>query len=141
MLRLAALSLILLGSGCVSAPELPEWQDIPEASVSIQRPIPLPVKPLAATSTDSTITFDERGIRELAEYVKVAEGNQVIAEENALALEAQSVAYNELLQAGEYNRQIAIIRQETLEQERRNSFVDKAFLMGVILLESLAIAQ
>jgi hypothetical protein len=139
MIRAPLISLAagLALSGCVTSPTLPEWDTLPLASVEVQRPVALPPQPLAATSTDTTITFDEQGIRELEAFYLAAQGNQVIAQENVLALEAQSRAYNELLQAGEFQRQIAVIRQEQLVEERKRHWWDKIFLGGIIVLESL----
>ncbi len=127
-------------SGCATPLELPQWDTLPLASVEVQRPLETPPRPLAASSTGNTITYDEQGIRDLSAYVEIAEGNQVIAENNALALEAQARAYNHLLDAGEYQRQIAIIRQEQLNQERKNRFWDGVWYKGIIALGLIAIA-
>ena len=126
-------------SGCASAPTpLPEWQSLPLASVEIQRPLDLPARPLAASATETTITFDEQGIRDLESFYLIAQGNQMVGESNAEALEAQSRAYNALLQAGELQRQIAVIRQELLEQERKNHFWDNIFYRGIIVVGVVA---
>jgi len=134
MRNFAQLLVIGLLSGCASTPvELPSW-DIPEAGERAQFPLDQPDRPRAATSTDTTITFDEIGIRALEVHHKTATTNYDIAKGNASALEAQSRAYNSLIEAGKTQRQVAEIRQELLEIERRDHFVDNWFHRGLIAL-------
>ena len=134
--------LFLLGlsltSGCASEPvQLPDWNIVP-AQETAQYPLGQPERPVAASSTGTTITFDEAGIRALEAQHEAAVANHAIATANAQALEAQSRAYNSLIEAGQYQQQIAEIRQELLDIERRNHFVDNWFYRGLIALGLIA---
>ena len=131
---LKSLFLAGLATSCaVAPPEFPPFE-IPEASIEIQQPIPLPAKPLAVSSTENTITFDEQGIRELESYVQTATANNAISLANAKALEAQSLAFNSLLIAAEYQRQMGQIKSELLEQSRSNHKMDLWWYRGLLAL-------
>jgi len=127
-------------SGCASTlVELPSW-DIPQATEQAQHPLPVADRPKAASSTETTITFDEAGIRALEAGHKTSETNYNIAEANATALEAQSRAYNSLIEAGKMQNEVARIRQELLDTERRDHFFDNWFYRGIIVLGLIAVA-
>ena len=142
MKRLPILFLIGLSltSGCASTPvPLPAW-DIPAADEAAQHPIEQPQRPLAASSAETTITFDAEGIRALEAHHRAAVANEAIAKANALALAAQSRAYNALIDAGKMQREVAIIRQELLDIERRDHFVDNWFHRGIIAVVLIAVS-
>ncbi len=133
------MTFFLLGalSGCASSPvEIPEW-DITPARVEAQQPVRLPELPSPASSTEDTVTFTAEGFEALLSYAVVSGGNYDIAKENAAALEAQSQAYNSLIEAGKLQRQFAQIREEQLARERRDHFVDNWFHRGLIALAIL----
>ena len=127
-------------SGCASAPvEIPEW-DLEPAVVEVTEPLRLPELPSPVSSTDSTATFDAEGMEALLQYATVAGGNYEIAVENARALEAQAAAYNELIQAGQLQRQFTQIREEQLANERRDHMINNWVHRGIILLALIGAA-
>jgi len=133
---------LLIGilTGCSSTPvSLPSW-DIPEATEEAQQPLELPVRPQATLSATGMAEFSQEGMLQLQRYVAASEANFAIARANAQALEAQSRAYNALIQAGQLQRQVAEIRQELLEIERRDHFIDVWFHRGIIVLGAVAVA-
>lgn len=126
----------LLGSlsGCASSPvEIPDW-DLTPATVEVQQPIRLPELPSPASSTDETVTFTREGFQRLLEYSVVAGGNYEVATENADSLESLSRAYNHLIEAGKLQQQFTQVREEQLQQERRDHFIDNWFHRGLIAL-------
>ncbi len=134
---------LILGTtlaGCGSTPiSLPVW-DIAEAAEAAQQPLELPLRPVATLSETGRAEFSRDGMLQLQRYVDASEANFAIARANAQALEAQSRAYNALIDAGKSQRQIAEIRQELLELERRDHFIDVWFHRGVIVLMGVAVA-
>ena len=80
------------------------------------------------------MTFDSAGFRVLLDIVDIADGNYAIAVENAAALEDQARAYNQLIEVGELQQQFMQIREEQLERERRDHFIDNWFHRGLIAL-------
>jgi len=133
---------LLIGiiAGCSSTPvSLPSW-DIPQATEKAQHPLELPVRPQATLSVTGMAEFSQEGMLQLQRYAAASEANYAIARANAQALEAQSRAYNALIQAGKLQRQVAEIRAELLEIERRDHFIDVWFYRGIIILGAVAMA-
>ena len=116
----------LLGSlsGCASNRiEIPSWEVEP-VSVHAQDPVRLPELPSPASSTQDTVTFTREGFQALLAYSIVAGDNQEIAQANADSLRLLSQSYNELVQAGKLNTEFAKVREEQLDRERHEHFVD-----------------
>lgn len=135
--------LLLIGilTGCSSTPvELPEW-DIPEANVQAQYPLSLPERPPASIGQSGNAEFTQAGMLQLQRYAVTSETNFTIAQANAEALEAQSRAYNSLIDAGKMQHQVAQIREELLEIERRDHATDNWFYRGIIALGIIVIAN
>ena len=128
MKTLALLFLVGISAGCSSNPvTLPDW-DLEPAEVTAQEPLALPqlTDPLTAEALESLLI--------------ISEGNYEIAFANARALNAQAQAYNALIEAGKMQVQIAEIRQEMLDQERRDHMVDNLTYRVVIILGLIAVA-
>lgn len=127
------LILLALGlSSCATQTDpFPEWT-IPEASTSIQQPLVVPDRPKAASSTEDTITFDAQGIRDLEEFFQIAVANGEISQANANALQAQAMAFNQLLMAAKFQRQIGVIKSDLLKQERSARKLDAWFYRGIL---------
>lgn len=127
----------LIGSlgGCASDPiQVPTWQNLEPASVSAQRPLERPDLPDPIDSTSETVTFDTDGFKTLLDIIDIGDGNYEIAQANADALNAQSSAYNALIDAGRLQEQFTQIREEQLQRERRDHFLDNWFHRGLIAL-------
>lgn len=120
-------------TGCATdSPALPDW-NIPEASAEVTAPLPLPALPELQLEGDRAY-IDRQGVIELTQYREAAEANTTIAGENAAGLEAQAAAYNALIQAGKFQAEIAAIRQEMLDQERRQALIDRSVYRAIILV-------
>lgn len=90
--------------------------------------------PSPASANGEVVTFDREGFEQLVRYTLVAGGNYEVAQANAAALESQSAAYNELSECSKLAHQFGMVREEQLEQERRDHFIDNWFHRGLIAL-------
>ncbi len=132
-MRALPLCLIATISACNSTPvELPEW-DFEPSETEIVYPVRLPERPVEAASTAVTVTYDSTGFDRLITYMDVADANYDVGVALARALEAESRSFNHLVEAGKMQRQVAVIRQELLDQERQDHAMDVWWLRGVIL--------
>lgn len=140
-MRICATFLILgVLTACSSTPlELPTCQ-IPETSLDTQQPLTLPELPVEVSSTESTATFDVAGMQQLKRYRIASEANSAIASANADALAARNESTNALIECSEGQEHWSQIREEMLEQERRDHFIDNWFYRGVIALGLIAVA-
>jgi hypothetical protein len=75
---------------------------------------------------------------QLERIIETGKANHDIAAANAEAAKAQSQAYNQLIEAGRMQREVAVIRQEMLDQERRDHQVDNLFHRVIIALGIVA---
>lgn len=139
-MRAWILCLIVTISGCSSTPiELPEWDFEPSDTV-IAYPVRPPERPVEASTTASTVTYDSAGFDRLITYMDVADANYDVAVALAKALEAESRSFNHLVEAGKTQRQVAIIRQELLDQERQDHRIDNLWHRGLIVLIGIGFA-
>jgi hypothetical protein len=90
--------------------------------------------PSPVSAGDEVVSYDRDGFAKLVAYTVTAGGNYEIAKENALALEAQSEAYNALRACADSAYQFAQVREEQLARERRDHFIDNWFHRGLIAL-------
>jgi len=124
------LALISL-SACVSGGvEIPDCE-VKESVVDIQQPLKLPELP----EDPEDITLDT-----LVRYIVVSGGNYDIAMDNAGALVAQSGAYNDLRDCSEFQRKFSEVREEQLEQEKQDHFIDNLWHRGLIVLIGVGVA-
>lgn len=134
-MRAWPLCLIVIISGCSStAVELPQWDDLEYSSTEISMPVRLPQRPSESSFTESTVTYNSDGFDRLIAYMDVSDANYDVGVALAKALEAQARAYNHLIDAGRFQHEIAVIRQEQLEQERKDHFIDNLWHRGFIVL-------
>lgn len=130
------LTLLSVGilSGCATNDPIdwPDW-DIPKAAVEATEPLPLPQLPPLELE-GNVATLDRAAVLALFAYREAAEANHDIAQANADALKAQALAYNQLIEAGKFQTQLMQIREEMLRQAKRDAFIDRMTLRGVVLL-------
>lgn len=108
-----------LSSACTTTP-LDPWADLEADARPAVRPQELPRWPQPIEATESTVTFDLDGTRALDAYRAAGATNTRIAEANADQVDALNEAAGHLIAAGRGQRQIAELRAEMLEDERRH---------------------
>jgi len=125
MSRLAIFSIIgvvLLLSGCATTPPESPWTGLtvdtkPAAAALDCGPFPLPTRATAAE-----IAYDEAGVNALEVYRVCSEANEANVDEHAAQIMQLKVARNALVDAGKAQRNIADMRAEMLDDERRHNF-------------------
>ena len=135
MIRIWLICLTLGGlSGCTAnRVQLPEW-DFDASVVEIQKQVPLLELPDPSIRADESIVFTKSQFAKIVEFKIVSVGNYEIGQANEEALVAQSKAYNSLIATGQVQSQFAQIREQQLEQEERDHFIDNWFHRGIIVL-------
>lgn len=128
-------------SGCASSNpvDLPDW-DLTPAKVEVQQPLRLPELPSPERSGAGSFVYTPDQFARLLDYVTVAGGNYTIAQENAAALEALGGAYNHLIEAGKLQMQFTQVRDEQLQRERSDHFIDNLWHRGIIVLGLIGVA-
>ncbi len=132
MKRLAIFLIAGVLSGCASVPANP-WQGLTTETDPATRPIDCGRFPLPTQSTETTITYDKEGANKLEAYRECSEANQDIADENADAVDSLKVARKGLTEAGQSQRNIADMRLQMLEDERRHHLIQSVGYWVVIL--------
>ncbi len=132
------LLIALIAVGCAGQPRtpLPDWSGAAREVKEVADPIELPE--LCEIPRDGQWSLD--CWRALNEYDIVASGNTDIAIANTEALRKTEAGYDHLILAGQMQQEIAEIRQELLDEERKGRMMDKWFYRGVITLGLLAVS-
>ena len=128
--------LILGGSltACSSTPlELPSCE-VPEAMGELAQLQAVPDMPEAASSTESTATFDLEGLLQFQRLREASLANKEVGDLNAAALQARNDQVNALIECTKYQNVWMEVREDMLEQERRDHMVDNLWHKGLIAL-------
>ena len=104
----------------------------------VGHPLSVPQMPEAASSTQTTATFDLDGLEQLDRVYKASGANYTIAEQNALAIEARNAEVNELIECARYMGVWIDVHAEDLNDEKKAHFIDNLWHRGVIVLGVVA---
>lgn len=130
--------LLLLGlivSGCATNQRVspPDWEFAYYDKVETVDPVELPALcEIPFTTAECYL--------QLEKYEIVAEGNFDIAKANTNALRKAEGAYNELVAAGKMQQEYAELREEQLQEERREHMLDNWWHRGLIVLIGIGAA-
>jgi hypothetical protein len=102
-------------------------------------PVSVPEMPSAVSQTEDTATFDRDGVVALTQVMVAADTNKTIAEENALAIQARNEEVNALIECARYQLIWMEVREDMLEQERRDHQIDNLWHRGLIALGVIAV--
>ena len=126
----------LTSVSCATKPtELPDWTLAERAPTAVTDPLSLPT--LCAIPLDGIwpaecwLKLDAHDIASTA--------NTDLAQLNANALRKSDASYDALIEAGKLQQQLAIIRQDMLNQERRAHTMDNWFYRIIIALGLVAV--
>lgn len=123
---------VLIAAGCVSTPTttLPDWELAVREETEIAYPIELPVlceiPSEGRWSTECWLIFVDK-------FEVIAIGNTEIARGNADALRKTEQAYDQLIEAGKLQQQLAQIRQQLLDDERQQRTYDRWYYRAIIV--------
>ncbi len=125
---------LILGALASCASEPPQrWQGLTTETEPSARPLDCGSFPFPSDFNDEQVVYDQSGVNELEAYRLCSEANETIANENANTVDQLKVARKGLVEAGQAQENIANMRQEMLEDERRHNFFEKIGLYVVII--------
>ena len=132
MTRWLILLIALTSVSCASQPiELPDWDlAARQDDAEVADPIVLPM----LWEIPSTGVWPVECWKALDAYDIAAQANYEAAALNANALRQSERAYDSLIEAGKLQSQLAQIREEMLERERRDHTADNWFYRVIITL-------
>lgn len=124
----------LIAGGCATNEQvkLPDWETAAIEKSEIADPIDLPL--LCKIPFESAKCW-----LKLEQYDIVAFGNTEIARANNEALLKTEAAYSHLINAGKLQQEVAVLRREMYEQEKRDRIYDKWFYRTVIVIGGLVV--
>lgn len=123
MIRLLT-SLIIFASlsGCATSPPISPWAGLSVETVPAAAALDCGSFPGPSGATDEQITYDQAGVNALETYRVCAEANQGNVDEHAAQIKQLKIARKGLTEAGQAQRNIADMRAEMLEDERKHHF-------------------
>ncbi len=115
-------------SACATEPiQLPDFEEAARSDAEVTNPVTLPklctIPFTAAECWQRLDVFDD-----------VAVGNTETAQLNADIARDGEAAYDHILSAAQKQQEIAQIRQEMLEAERKDHFIDNMWHRGLIIV-------
>lgn len=114
-------------SACAADPvKLPDFEEAKRADVEVTDPVPLPMLCEVPFETPECYT-------QLDVYDDIAYDNTELAQLNADIVRDSEAAYDIILSEAKKQQEVGQIRQEMLEQERRDHFWDNVWHRGLIL--------
>lgn len=119
-----SLTFLIVGlslSGCATVEENP-WADLVVETEPAETALDCGSFPMPAASDGQGITYDAAGVNALEAYRTCSEANQGIANEHAAQVDQLKIVRQALTEAGQAQRNVAEMRQEMLEEERRHHF-------------------
>lgn len=140
MKQLAAFLILFALAACSSTPrELPTC-DIPAPMGDVGHALSTPEMPVEVSRTETSATYDLQGLLQLQRVREAGIANKNIAEENALAIEARNGEVNELIECARYQLIWMEDREDMLETERREHFIDNLWHRGLIVVVAVGMA-
>jgi hypothetical protein len=131
--------LIVLISGCATDRYVvPDWNTVERDTT--QAAVDPDALPELCDIDGATGAWSLECWQAFVRYVEIAETNTEVAALMAEALRKSDAAYDYLIAAGKLEQQLAQIRQDLLEDERRAHRMDNWFYRGIIALGLIGVA-
>jgi len=131
-LLLSLISSVILLSGCASGPPHNPWNALTTETSPAVTPLDCGTFPVPDATTEVDATYDIAGLNDLNAYRKCSEANEGIAGEHAKQVDQLKIVRKNLTEAGRAQRNIAAMKQEMLDDERKRNFFEKIGLYVVI---------
>jgi hypothetical protein len=122
-----------LSSGCATSPPNNPWEGLSVETDSATAALDCGGFPAPTGTTGTEIAYDQAGVNDLEAYRVCSEANQANVDEHAAQIKQLKLARKGLTEAGQAQRNIADMRAEMLEDERKRNFFEKIGLYAVIL--------
>ena len=135
MKRWLILQIALIASlvGCAAEPiQLPKFETAERQDVEVTYPVTLPdLCAIPWTAAECWLRIDV--------FEDVAIGNTELADLNASIAGDSDEAYDHILAAAKAQQEISQIRQEMLEAERKDHFIDNLWHRGLIIMLAIGL--
>jgi len=133
------IGLNLILSGCAASPPNSPWEGLSVETDSATAALDCGGFPAPTSATGTEIAYDQAGVNDLEAYRVCSEANQANVDEHAAQIKQLKIARKGLTEAGQAQRNIADMRAEMLEDERKRNFFEKIGLYAVIIGMGLAL--
>lgn len=121
-------------SGCATPVPNP-WDGFDSDTSQATGPVDCGSFPLPSSFDGEAIVYDKAGVNDLEAYRLCAEANEDLVREHAQQIGQLKVAKTALVEAGQAQRQVADLRKEILEEERRHWFWERlSYWAGFIVI-------
>ena len=130
------LVLSLISSALVAScatPAVDHWQGLETETELAASPLDCGSFPLPDASDPTGMTYTKAGSNKLNSYRQCSEANEAIATEHAQQIYHLKIARKGLTEAGRAQQNIAAMKQEMLEDERKHNFFTKIGYWVVII--------
>ena len=134
-----ALFLMVGGLASCTSQQISPWDGLTTETEPATKAIDCGSFPFPSDFNDSQVVYDQSGVNNLEAYRLCSEANENIANENAAMVDQLKLARKGLTEAGRSQRNIADLRQEMLEDERKHNFFEKIGLYVVIIGMGIAL--
>ena len=131
-LLLFSISSVILLSGCASGPPHNPWDALTTETSAAVTPLDCGSFPLPTESYPTHVVYDKASLNDLNAYRQCSEANEGIAGEHANQVDQLKIVRKNLTEAGRAQRNIADMKQEMLDDERKRNFFEKIGLYVVI---------
>lgn len=109
-------------SGCATSPPESPWAGLTTDTEAATASIDCGSFPFPSSATGVEIVYDEAGVNSLEAYRVCSEANEANVDEHAAQIMQLKISRQALTEAGQAQRNIATMKQEMLEDERRHHF-------------------
>ena len=134
---LAAIGLAFLFGCATTAPQNP-WAGLSTETEAAAGALDCGSFPMPSGAIEAEIVYDQDGVNALEVYRICSEANQANVDEHAAQIAQLKIARRGLTEAGQAQRNIATMRAEMLEEERRHHLF-KSIGYWILIVGSLAV--
>lgn len=100
----------------------------------------VPEMPVEVSRSVEGATFDLEGLLQFQRLREASASNKTVGDLNSAALQARNEEVNALIECVRHQNVWMEVREDMLEQERRDHAIDNLWHRGVIVLGAIAVA-
>ena len=128
-----------LSAGCAAQSPVSPWAGATTETEHAVAALECGSFPLPVAVEQAELVYDQAGANELEQYRLCSEANQANVDEHAAQIQQLKVSRAALVEAGQAQRNIADMRAQMLEDERRHNFWTSIGYWVVIVAMGLAL--
>lgn len=126
------ISSVILLSGCATTPNNP-WNSLTTETSPAATPLDCANFPLPTETYQTHVVYDKAGFNDLNAYRQCSEANEGIAGEHSRQIDQLKISRKNLTQMGRAQRNIADMKQEMLDDERRSHLISNIVWAGLFI--------